>query len=122
MIFLFLQNLVHVFCISFHIGVYVKSYFLQAWGSLGWVSLITRITRYTGFFDFSGYVNLLLIAVLHLFVDILLELLVLVLALLLLLALVRVLVMVVVIYLVRMVVHPDQSMERVSFRWLQTRH
>ena len=90
------------------------------------MSLITRITRYTGFFDFSGYVNLLLIAVLHLFVDILLELLVLVLALLLLLALVRVLVMVVVVvvvnYLVRMVVHPDQSMERVSFRWLQTRH
>ena len=93
------------------------------------MSLITRITRYTGFFDFSGYVNLLLIAVLHLFVDILLELLVLVFALLLLLALVRMLVMVVVmvvvvvvIYLVRMVVHPDQSMERVSFRWLQTRH
>ena len=96
------------------------------------MSLITRITRYTGFFDFSGYVNLLLIAVLHLFVDILLELLVLVLALLLLLALVRVLVMVMVVvvrvvvvvvnYLVRMVVHPDQSMERVSFRWLQTRH
>ena len=95
------------------------------------MSLITRITRYTGFFDFSGYVNLLLIAVLHLFVDILLELLVLVLALLLLLALVRVLVMVVVVvvlvvvvvnYLVRMVVHPNQSMERVSFRWLQTRH
>ena len=97
------------------------------------MSLITRITRYTGFFDFSGYVNLLLIAVLHLFVDILLELLVLVLALLLLLALVRVLVMVVMVvvvvlvvvvvnYLVRMVVHPDQSMERVSFRWLQTRH
>ena len=94
------------------------------------MSLITRITRYTGFFDFSGYVNLLLIAVLHLFVDILLELLVLVFALLLLLALVRVLVMVVVVvlvvvvvnYLVRMVVHPDQSMERVSFRWLQTRH
>ena len=93
------------------------------------MSLITRITRYTGFFDVSGYVNLLLIAVLHLFVDILLELLVLVFALLLLLALVRMLVMVVVmvvvvvvIYLVRMVVHPDQSMERVSFRWLQTRH
>ena len=97
------------------------------------MSLITRITRYTGFFDFSGYVNLLLIAVLHLFVDILLELLVLVLALLLLLALVRVLVMVLMVvvvvwvvvvvnYLVRMVVHPDQSMERVSFRWLQTRH
>ena len=89
------------------------------------MSLITRITRYTGFFDFSGYVNLLLIAVLHVFVDILLELLVLVFALLLLLALVRVLVMVVVVvvnYLVRMVVHPDQSMERVSFRWLQTRH
>ena len=93
------------------------------------MSLITRITRYTGFFDVSGYVNLLLIAVLHLFVDILLELLVLVLALLLLLALVRVLVMVVVvvavvvvIHLVRMVVHPDQSMERVSFGWLQTRH
>ena len=92
------------------------------------MSLITRITRYTGFFDFSGYVNLLLIAVLHLFVDILLELLVLVLALLLLLALVRMLVLVVVVvvvvvnYLVRMVVHPDQSMERVSFRWLQTRH
>ena len=92
------------------------------------MSLITRITRYTGFFDFSGYVNLLLIAVLHVFVDILLELLVLVLAFLLLLALVRVLVMVVVVvvvvvnYLVRMVVHPDQSMERASFRWLQTRH
>ena len=89
------------------------------------MSLITRITRYTGFFDVSGYVNLLLIAVLHLFVDILLELLVLVLALLLLLALVRVVVVVVVVvvnYLVRMVVHPDQSMERVSFRWLQTRH
>ena len=97
------------------------------------MSLITRITRYTGFFDFSGYVNLLLIAVLHLFVDIPLELLVLVLAFLLLLALVRVLVMVVMVvvvvlvvvvvnYLVRMVVHPDQSMERVSFRWLQTRH
>ena len=95
------------------------------------MSLITRITRYTGFFDFSGYVNLLLIAVLHLFVDILLELLVLVFTLLLLLALIRVLVMVVVVvvmvvvvvnYLVRMVVHPDQSMERVSFRWLQTRH
>ena len=87
------------------------------------MSLITRITRYTGFFDFSGYVNLLLIAVLHLFVDLLLELLVLVLALLLLLALVRVVVVVVVVnYLVRMVVHPDQSMERVSFRWLQTRH
>ena len=91
------------------------------------MSLITRITRYTGFLDVSGYVNLLLIAVLHLFVDILLELLVLVLAFLLLLALVRVLVMVVVVvvvvnYLVRMVVHPDQSMERVSFRWLQTRH
>ena len=89
------------------------------------MSLITRITRYTGFFDFSGYVDLLLIAVLHVFVDILLELLVLVFALLLLLALVRVLVMVVVVvvnYLVRMVVHPDQSMERVSFRWLQTRH
>ena len=90
------------------------------------MSLITRITRYTGFFDVSGYVNLLLIAVLHLFVDILLELLVLVLAFHLLLALVRVLVMVVVVvvvnYLVRMVVHPDQSMERVSFRWLQTRH
>ena len=97
------------------------------------MSLITRITRYTGFFDFSGYVNLLLIAVLHLFVDILFELLVLVLAFLLLLALVRVLVMVVMVvvvvlvvvvvnYLVRMVVHPDQSMERVSFRWLQTRH
>ena len=97
------------------------------------MSLITRITRYTGFFDVSGYVNLLLIAVLHVFVDILLELLVLVLALLLLLALVRVLVMVVMVavvvlvvvvvnYLVRMVVHPDQSMERVSFRWLQTRH
>ena len=99
------------------------------------MSLITRITRYTGFFDVSGYVNLLLIAVLHVFVDILFELLVLVLALLLLLALVRVLVMVVVLvlvmvvvvvvvasYLVRMVVHPDQSMERVSFRWLQTRH
>ena len=118
--FLFLQNLVHVFCISFHIGVYVKSYFLQAWGSLGWVSLITRITRYTGFFDVSGYVNLLLIAVLHVFVDILFELLVLVLALLLLLALVRV--VVVENYLVRMVVHPDQSMERVSFGWLQTRH
>ena len=33
-----------------------------------------------------------------------------------------VVVMVVVIYLVRMVVHSDQSMERVSFRWLQTRH
>ena len=88
------------------------------------MSLITRITRYTGFFDFSGYVNLLLIAVLHVFVDILLELLVFVFALLLLLALVRVLVMVVVVvnYLVRVVVHPDQSMERVSFRWLQTRH
>ena len=97
------------------------------------MSLITRITRYTGFLDVSGYVNLLLIAVLHVFVDILLELLVLVLALLLLLALVRVLVMVVMVavvvlvvvvvnYLVRMVVHPDQSMERVSFRWLQTRH
>ena len=87
------------------------------------MSLITRITRYTGFFDVSGYVDLLLIAVLHVFVDILFELLVLVLALLLLLALVRVLVVVVVEnYLVRMVVHPDQSMERVSFRWLQTRH
>ena len=88
------------------------------------MSLITRITRYTGFFDVSGYVNLLLIAVLHVFVNILFELLVLVLALLLLLALVRVLVMVVVVvyYLVRMVVHSDQSMERVSFRWLQTRH
>ena len=33
-----------------------------------------------------------------------------------------VVVMVVVIYLVRMVVHSDQSMERVSFGWLQTRH
>ena len=92
------------------------------------MSLITRITRYTGFFDVSGYVNLLLIAIVHVFVELLLELLVLVLALLLLLALVRVLVMVVVVvvvvvnYLVRMVVHPDQSMERVSFRWLQTRH
>ena len=91
------------------------------------MSLITRITRYTGFFDVSGYVNLLLIAVLHLFVELLLELLVLVLALLLLLALVRVVVVMVVVvavenYLVRMVVHPDQSMERVSFRWLQTRH
>ena len=92
------------------------------------MSLITRITRYTGFFDVSGYVDLLLIAVLHVFVNILFELLVLVLALLLLLALVRLLVVVmvvvvvVVIYLVRMVVHPDQSMERVSFRWLQTRH
>ena len=92
------------------------------------MSLITRITRYTGFFDVSGYVDLLLIAVLHVFVNILFELLVLVLALLLLLALVRLLVVVmvvvvvVVIYLVRMVVHPDQSMERVSFGWLQTRH
>ena len=104
------------------------------------MSLITRITRYTGFFEVSGYVDLLLIAVLHVFVNILFELLVLVLALLLLLALVRVLVMVVmvmmmvvvvvvvvvvmvvVIFLVRMVVHSDQSMERVSFRWLQTRH
>ena len=98
------------------------------------MSLITRITRYTGFFDVSGYVNLLLLAVLHVFVDILFELLVLVLAFLLILALVRELVMVMVVvvvvevvmvvvyYLVRMVVHPDQSMERVSFGWLQTRH
>ena len=39
-----------------------------------------------------------------------------------LLLLLLVVVVVVVNYLVRMVVHPDQSMERVSFRWLQTRH